>query len=91
MIFWAVAAPTPGRASRSFSLALFRSTFVPLACPPDPELASALTPNANAAIVKHIATILKAFLTVPPELPKWLPATVHAARDEGERDGPLRP
>jgi hypothetical protein len=60
MIFLAVAAPIPGRVSRSFSLALFKSTLalVPLACPPDPELASALIANANAAIVKNIATIL---------------------------------
>lgn len=60
MIFLAVAAPTPGRVSRSFSLALFRSTFafVPLACPLDPELASALIANANAAIVNNIAIIL---------------------------------
>jgi len=91
MIFLAVAAPTPGRSSRSFSLALFRSTFVPLACPPDPELASALTANTNAAIVKNIATILNVFLTVPPVLHQWLPATLHAARDEDARDGALRP
>jgi hypothetical protein len=74
MIFLAVAAPTPGRSSRSFSLALFRSTFVPLACPPNPELASALAENANAPIVKNIAMILNVFLTVPPVLPQWLPA-----------------
>ena len=75
MIFLAVAAPTPGRSSRSFSLALFRSTFafVPLACPPELELASALTANANAAIVKNIATILKVLFTVPPELPSGCP------------------
>ena len=91
IIFLAVAAPTPGRFSRSFSLALFRSTFAPVACPLVPLLASALTPNANAAIVKTIATNWKAFLTVPPELPKWLLIAVHAARDEDERDDPLRP
>jgi hypothetical protein len=67
MIFFAVAAPTPGRSSRSFALALFRSTFVPLACPLEPELARALAANVNAAIVKDIATILKVFFTVPPE------------------------
>jgi hypothetical protein len=89
MIFLAVAAPTPGRVSRSFSLALFRSTFAPLACPAEPELARALT--ANATIVKNIATIFKALLTVPPEVPEWLLATLHAARDEGERGGPVRP
>lgn len=80
MIFLAVAAPTPGRVSNSCSLALFRSTFafVPLACLPDAELASALTANANAAIVKNIATILKVFLTVPPELTPWLLASFSA-------------
>jgi hypothetical protein len=31
MIFFAVAAPTPGKLSKSCSLALFRSTFAPLA------------------------------------------------------------
>jgi hypothetical protein len=91
MIFLAVAAPTPGRVSRSFSLALFRSTFAPLACPPEPELARALAANTNAAIVKNIAIIFKALLTVPPELPEWLLTTLHAARDEGERGGPVRP
>ena len=91
MIFLAVAAPTPGRVSRSFSLALFRSTFAPFACPPEPELARALAANANAAIVKNVATIFKALLTVPPDLLEWLLATRHAARDEGERGGPVRP
>jgi len=79
MIFLAVAAPTPGRSSRSFSLALFRSTFALLACPADPELACALMAKANAPIVKNIATILKVLITVPPELPSLLIATLHAA------------
>lgn len=91
MIFLAVAAPTPGRVSKSFSLALFKSTFVALACPLAAKLASALTPNANAAIAKNIATILNVFLTVPPELLRWLLATLHAAWDEADRDDPLRP
>lgn len=79
MIFLAVAAPTPGRSSRSFSLALFTSTFAPLACPGSPEFTSALAANATAAIVKNIATILKVLFTVPPELPSLLIATLHAA------------
>lgn len=96
MIFLAVAAPTPGRSSRSFALALFRSTFVPLACAPGIDLANALTPNENAAIVKNIATSFKVLFTFPPELPQWLPAMVHAARDDDARhedapDVPLRP
>ena len=73
MIFFAVAAPTPGRSSRSLALALFRSTFVPLAWPPELELGSALTADANAAIVKNIATNLKVLFTVPPELPSGCP------------------
>ena len=91
MIFLAVAAPTPGRSSRSLALALFRSTLVPLACPPEAEFAKAGTPKANAAIVKNIASNLKVLLTIPPELRDWLPALVHAAWDEVDRDGPRRP
>ncbi len=96
MIFLAVAAPTPGRSSSSFSLALLRSTFDPLDCPDEIGLADAFTPNAKAAIVKNIATIFKVLFTVPPELPRCLPITLQAARgedarDEAARDGPLRP
>lgn len=55
MIFLAVAAPTPGRLSSSFSLALFRSTCVLelLDCVAGRELAVAGMPRTNTKTTKN--------------------------------------
>ena len=62
MIFLAVAAPTPGKLSRSFSLALLRSTgaFVALDWPPGGAAAADI---ANAAIAKSLKNWAKFFRT----------------------------
>lgn len=55
IIFFAVAAPTPGKLSRSCSLALFRSTFVfALACFSDPARTGAVITSASTTIAKNI-------------------------------------
>jgi hypothetical protein len=57
MIFLAVAAPTPGKLSKSFSLALFRSIFAsPCGLGGDP--ASVRSPKPNTAMMKSVPTIL---------------------------------
>jgi hypothetical protein len=60
MIFLAVASPTPGRVSRSFALALFKSTFAVDALDwlPEAEPASVCIQNAIAAIAMSTANNL---------------------------------
>jgi len=80
IIFLAVATPTPGKLSNSCSVALFKSIFVfaLLDCLVDLELAGACIPSKIVKIVKNMPTTLYVLLTVPPERPRWLFATLSA-------------
>lgn len=66
MIFLAVAGPTPGRVSRSFSLALFKSIFSPLGdCRAEPAGTGAFRANPSAMSVKNVPISLVTLLLVP--------------------------
>jgi hypothetical protein len=66
MIFFAVAVPTPGKVSRSFSLALFKSIFASelFAWPPAPSLGCACAANEKAKIISKMPTGLRILFMV---------------------------